>query len=176
MKTMRDMKKSECSRVYKLTFEDGSTHYGRVVLSKQYSATTYLKDTASRERLNNKNPLRVNMTTFVEKKVASELETTKCEIVFEGLTSEAIKVKDEMAENDSNSLNLRSGVEMGERKDIIKIPIRHSKILRSVSGDAITFVSSSYAELHHLVQYLNETKRHPLDDTFTQILVPVERI
>lgn len=170
------MKKSECSRVYKLTFEDGSTHYGRVVLSKQYSATTYLKDTANKERINNRNPLRVNMTTFVEKKVAAELETTKCEIVFEGLTSEAIKVKDEMAENDPNSLNLRSGVEMGERKDVIKIPIKHSKVLRSVSGDVITFVSSSYAMLHDLVQYLNETKRHPLDNTFAQILVPVERI
>lgn len=173
---MESVKKSECSRVYKLTFKDGSTHYGRVVLSKQYSASTYLKDTANRERLNSKNPLRVNMTTFVEKKVAAEVETTKCEIVFEGLTSEAIKVKDEMAEKDSNSLNLRSGVEMGERKDIIKLPIKHSKVLRSVSGDVMTFVSSSYARMHDLVQYLNETKRHPLDNTFAQILIPVERV
>lgn len=175
-KDMESVKKEDCSRVYKLTFEDGSTHYGRVVLSKQYSASTYLKDTANRERLNSKNPLRVNMTTFVEKKVAAEVETTKCEIVFEGLTSEAIKVKDEMAEKDSNSLNLRSGVEMGERKDIIKLPIKHSKVLRSVSGDVMTFVSSSYARMHDLVQYLNETKRHPLDNTFAQILIPVERV
>lgn len=173
---MESVKKEDCSRVYKLTFEDGSTHYGRVVLSKQYSASTYLKDTANRERLNSKNPLRVNMTTVVEKKVAAEVETTKCEIVYEGLTSEAIKVKDEMAEKDSNSLNLRSGVEMGERKDIIKLPIKHSKVLRSVSGDVMTFVSSSYARMHDLVQYLNETKRHPLDNTFAQILIPVERV
>lgn len=175
-KDMESVKKEDCSRVYKLTFEDGSTHYGRVVLSKQYSASTYLKDTANRERLNSKNPLRVNMTTVVEKKVAAEVETTKCEIVYEGLTSEAIKVKDEMAEKDSNSLNLRSGVEMGERKDIIKLPIKHSKVLRSVSGDVMTFVSSSYARMHDLVQYLNETKRHPLDNTFAQILIPVERV
>jgi len=172
----KDMKKSDCSRVYKLSFEDGSTHYGRVVLSKNYSASTYLKDTANRERLNSRNPLRVNMTTFVEKKVAAELEATKCEIVFEGLTSEAIKVKDEMAENDSNSLNLRSGVEMGERKDIVKVPTKYSKLLRSVSGDVISFVSSSYARKHDLVQYLNENKRYPLDNTFAQILVPVERV
>ena len=170
------MIKKDCSRVYKITFEDGSTHYGRVVLTKNYSASTYLKDTANRERLNSKNPLRVNMTTVVEKKVAAEVETTKCEIVFEGLTSEAIKVKDEMAEKDSNSLNLRSGVEMGERKDIIKLPKKHSKVLRSVSGDVMTFVSSSYARLHDLLQYSDETKRHPLDNTFTQILVPVERV
>jgi len=170
------MIKKDCSRVYKITFEDGSTHYGRVVLTKNYSASTYLKDTANRERLNSKNPLRVNMTTVVEKKVAAEVETTKCEIVFEGLTSEAIKVKDEMAEKDSNSLNLRSGVEMGERKDIIKLPKKHSKVLRSVSGDVMTFVSSSYARLHDLLQYSDETKRHPLDNTFTQILAPVERV
>lgn len=170
------MKKKDCSRVYKLTFKDGSTHYGRVVLSKQYSASTYLKDTANRERLNSKNPLRVNMTTIVEKKVAAEVETTKCEIVFEGLTSEAIKVKDEMAETDSNSLNMRTNVEMGARKDMIKLPKKHSKVLKSVSGDVVTFVSSSYARLHNLVQYLNETKRYPLDNTFTQILVPVERV
>ena len=170
------MIKKDCSRVYKITFEDGSTHYGRVVLTKNYSASTYLKDTANRERLNSKNPLRVNMTTVVEKKVAAEVGTTKCEIVFEGLTSEAIKVKDEMAEKDSNSLNLRSGVEMGERKDIVKVPTKYSKLLRSVSGDVVSFVSSSYARKHDLVQYLNENKRYPLDNTFAQILIPVERI
>jgi hypothetical protein len=40
----------------------------------------------------------------------------------------------------------------------------------------MNFVSSSYARLHDLVQYSDETKRHPLDNTFTQILVPVERV
>ena len=171
-----NMIKKDCSRVYKITFEDGSTHYGRVLLTKNYSASTYLKDTSNREKNNKKNPLRVNMTTVVEKKVAAEIETTKCEIVFEGLTSEAIKVKDELSQNDENSLNLRTNVEMGDRKDTIKLPTKHSKVLRSVNGDVMNFVSSSYARLHDLVQYSDETKRHPLDNTFTQILVPVERV
>lgn len=170
------MIKKDCSRVYKLTFKDGSTHYGRVVLTKNYSASTYLKDTSNREKNNKNNPLRVNMTTVVEKKVAAEIETTKCEIVFEGLTSEAIKIKDELSESDLNSLNSRKNVEMGARKDMIKLPKKHSKVLKSVSGDVVTFVSSSYARLHNLVQYLNETKRYPLDNTFAQILIPVERV
>jgi hypothetical protein len=173
---METVKKGDCSRVYKLTFKDGSTHYGRVVLSKQYSASTYLKDTANRARLNSRNPLRVNMTTFVEKRLAVELETTKCEIVYEGLTSEAIKIKDGLSLSDSNSLNMRTNVEMGVRKDIVKLPKKYSKVLRSVGGEVVNYISSSYARTHDLVQYLNETKRHPLDNTFTQILIPVERI
>ncbi len=170
------MKKKDCSRVYKLTFKDGSTHYGRIILTKGYSAQLYLTDTANREKNNKNNPLRVNMTTTVEKKVAAEIETTKCEIVYEGLTSEAIKIKDGLSESDLNSLNSRKNVEMGARKDMIKLPKKHSKVLKSVSGDVMTFVSSSYARMHDLVQYLNETKRYPLDNTFTQILIPVERI
>jgi len=171
------MKKKDCSRVYKLTFKDGSTHYGRIILTKGYSAQLYLTDTANREKNNKNNPNRKdNMTTFVEKKVAAELETTKCEIVYEGLTSEAIKIKDRLSESDLNSLNSRKNVEMGAKKDMIKLPKKHSKVLKSVSGDVMTFVSSSYARLHNLVQYLNETKRYPMDNTFTQILIPVERI
>ena len=78
------MIKKDCSRVYKITFEDGSTHYGRVVLTKNYSASTYLKDTANRERLNSKNPLRVNMTTVVEKKVAAEVELLNVKLFSKG--------------------------------------------------------------------------------------------
>ena len=41
---MNNMNISELSRVYKVTFANGDTHYGRVVSSKKYSASTYLKD------------------------------------------------------------------------------------------------------------------------------------
>jgi hypothetical protein len=169
------MSKSESSRVYKVSFLNGDTHYGRVVLSKNYSAKTYLSDMAGRVLINANNPIRVNMTTEVEKRVHAELSTTTCEIVFEGPTSEAIVIKDTLAAKDLKSLNLRTNVVMGESKDTLKLPMKHTKVMRSISGEVMNFISVSYARTHHLVKFLNETKRHPLDNSFTQILVPIER-
>ena len=176
MREMKTTNKENQSRVYKVTFLNGDTHYGRVVLTKNYSATTYLNDMAGRLKNNLNNPLRVNMTTEVEKRVAEEFATTKCEIVFEGLTSEAIKVKDELSNTDVNSLNLRTNVEVGEsNKETIKVPIKYSKVVKSTKGDVINYISSTYAKLHKLGKYINETQRHPIDNSFTQILVPIQR-
>lgn len=169
------MNKSESSRVYKVTFANGDTHYGRVVLTKNYSAKTYLKDMAGRFIINANNPIRVNMTTEVEKRVHAELSTTTCEIVFEGPTAEAIVVKDTLAANDSNSLNLRSNVVMGESKDTIQVPTKYSKVLKNAKGEIINYINVGYATLHQLVKFLDETKRHPLDKSFAQILIPIQR-
>jgi hypothetical protein len=168
--------KSESSRVYKVTFANGDTHYGRVVLSKNYSAKTYLSDMAGRVLINANNPIRVNMTTEVEKRVHSELSTTLCEIVFEGPTAEAIVVKDTLAAKDLKSLNLRTNVTMGEsNKDTIEVPIKYSKVLKNAKGELLNYINVGYANLHQLVKFLDETKRHPLDKTFAQILIPIER-
>jgi uncharacterized protein YlaI len=169
------MNKSELSRVYKVTFSNGDTHYGRVVLSKNYSAKTYLSDMAGRVLINANNPIRVNMTTEVEKRVHAELSTTTCEIVFEGPTSEAIVVKDTLAAKDLKSLNLRTNVVMGESKDTIEVPTKHSKILRNTKGEILNYISVTYAKLHNLNKYLDETKRHPMDKSFTQIRIPIVR-
>jgi hypothetical protein len=169
------MKKSESSRVYKVTFANGDTHYGRVVLTKNYSAKTYLNDMAGRVIINANNPIRVNMTTEVEKRVHAELSTTKCEIVFEGSTSEAIVIKDTLAANDLKSLNLRTNVVMGESKDTIEVPTKYSKVLKNTKGEILNYISMTYAKLHDLNKYLDETKRHPMDKSFTQILIPIVR-
>jgi hypothetical protein len=167
--------KSESSRVYKVTFANGDTHYGRVVLSKNYSAKTYLSDMAGRVLINANNPIRVNMTTEIEKRIHSELSTTLCEIVFEGPTSEAIVIKDTLAAKDLKSLNLRTNVTMGESKDTIEVPTKHSKVLRNGKGEILNYISMGYANLHQLVKFLDETKRHPLDKSFAQILIPIVR-
>ena len=175
---MRDMKttnKENQSRVYKVTFLNGDTHYGRIVLTKNYSAKTYLSDMASRLKNNLNNPLRVNMTTEVEKRVAEEFKTTKCEIVFEGLTSEAIKVKDTLSKTDKEALNIRTNVVVGESKETIKVPIKYSKVVRSSNGEFINYISSTYAKLHQLGKFLNQTQRHPIDNSFTRILIGIER-
>jgi hypothetical protein len=169
------MNKSESSRVYKVTFANGDTHYGRVVLTKNYSAKTYLSDMAGRVIINANNPIRVNMTTEVEKRVHAELGTTTCEIVFEGPTSEAIVIKDTLAANDLKSLNLRTNVVMGESKDTIEVPTKYSKVLKNTKGEILNYISMTYAKLHDLNKYLDETKRHPMDKSFTQILIPIVR-
>jgi hypothetical protein len=169
------MTKSESSRVYKVTFANGDTHYGRVVLTKNYSAKTYLSDMAGRVIINANNPIRVNMTTEVEKRVHAELSTTKCEIVFEGPTTEAIVIKDTLAAKDLKSLNLRTNVVMGESKDTIEVPTKYSKVLKNTKGEILNYISMTYAKLHDLNKYLDETKRHPMDKSFTQILIPIVR-
>ena len=167
--------KSESSRVYKVSFANGDTHYGRIVLSKNYSARTYLADMAGRLVHNSNNPIRVNMTTEVERRVAMELETTKCEIVFEGSTEEAVRVKDTLVIEDLKSLNTRHGVVMGEQRDEFKIPIKYSKSVKNAAGNIINYISSNYANLNKLGKYLDERSRYPMDKSFVQILVPISR-
>lgn len=169
------MNKSESSRVYKVTFSNGDTHYGRIVLTKNYSAKTYLSDMAGRVMINANNPLRVNMTTEVEKRIHTEFSTTTCEIVFEGPTSEAINIKDTLAAKDLKSLNLRTNVVMGESKDTIEVPTKYSKVLKNVKGETLNYICNSYARLHQLGKFLDETKRHPMDRSYSQILIPIVR-
>jgi len=163
------------SRVYKVTFSNGDTHYGRQSMTTSCSARSYLNNMARRPASNAKNPIRVNMTTEVERRIADELQTTTCEVVFEGPTAEAILVKDRLAAEDIKSLNIRTGVLVGEASGPVKIPVKQSKALKSREGVVLNFISNSYARVHNLVQYLDETKRHPIDKNYVQILVPVER-
>jgi hypothetical protein len=130
---------------------------------------------AGRVIINANNPIRVNMTTEVEKRVHAELSTTKCEIVFEGPTTEAIVIKDTLAAKDLKSLNLRTNVVMGESKDTIEVPTKYSKVLKNTKGEILNYISMTYAKLHDLNKYLDETKRHPMDKSFTQILIPIVR-
>jgi hypothetical protein len=170
-----DMRNENQSRVYKVTFSNGDTHYGRQSMANICSAKSYLSGMASRPASNAKNPIRINMTTWVEKRIADELETTVCEVVFEGPTADAIRVKDSLAAEDTKSLNLRTGVLAGATSSPIKVPAKQSKALKNVDGVVLNFISNNYARIHNLVQYLDETKRHPVDKAYAQILIPIER-
>jgi hypothetical protein len=64
---------------------------------------------------------------------------------------------------------------MGESKDTIEVPTKHSKVLRNSKGEILNYISMGYANLHQLVKFLDETKRHPLDKSFAQILIPIVR-
>lgn len=174
---VRNMNVKDFSRVYKLTFENGETYYGRVVLSKNYSAGTYLKDLAARPKLNALNPLRVNMTTEIEKRIEKELETIKSEIIFEGLTAEAIALKDKLTETDVNCLNIRTNVVMGKIKaEAIKVGKEFSKVMKSKSGAVVSFVDREWARKKGLWEVLNFSNEYPLNAKFVEILKPIERI
>ena len=165
------------SRVYKLTFENKDTYYGRIVLSKNYSANTYLTDMAARPKLNALNPLRVNMTTEIEKRVEKELKSIKSEIIFEGLTSEAIKLKDSMVETDKNSLNIRKNVVMGKSMaEAIKVGKEFSKELKSKSGTVVSYVDREWARKKGLWNILNFSNEYPINNKFVEILKPIERV
>jgi|TARA_B110000902_G_C14113340_1_gene515225 hypothetical protein len=165
------------SRVYKLDFENGDTYYGRVTLSKNYSASTYVKDMAGRPKLNALNPLRVSMTTEVEKRVERELKSIKSEIIFEGLTSEAIEFKDNLVETDKNSLNIRKNVVMGKvMAEAIKVTKQFSKVLTSSTGAVVSYVDREWARKKGLWDVLNFSNVYPINDKFVEILKPIERI
>ena len=171
------MNVKNCSRVYKLTFENGDTYYGRIVLSKNYSASTYVKDMAGRPKLNALNPLRVNMTTEIEKRVEKELKSIKSEIIFEGLTSEAIEFKDKMVETDTNSLNIRKNVVMGKvMAEAIKVTKEFSKVVKSSTGAVVSYVDREWARKKGLWDVLNFSNEYPLNPKFVEILKPIERV
>lgn len=172
------MIKSTNSIVYKTTFEDGTTHYGRVNSDKRYSPKTYISNLLSAYKHNINNPLRINMITDFEKKIHSEQLTLKCEIVFSGTTIESMAAKDSFIKYDKNSMNSRvSSDNTGKiAVEIIKIPKAHSKQLASASGDVVYYIDRSWAKRNGLEHMVNLFKVHPINSEFVLSLKHIERV
>jgi len=170
--------KKENSRLYKTTFEDGVVYFSRVCLSKGYSEKTFISNTISVYKSNKRNPLRKTMITEFEKRVFNEIGTLKCEIIFEGKTTEAMNLRDELIEKTLNCGNKNKSINTEGRisKEIIKVKKEFSKIMKSSTGAVVSYVDREWARKKGLWEVLNFSNEYPLNTKFVEILKPIERI
>ena len=170
--------KKEMSRLYKVTFVDGTVYFSRVCLSKGYSVKTFISNTISVYNSNKRNPLRQTMITEFETRVFEEVTTLKCEIIFEGLTEEAMKMRDEFIKVTPNCGNSKMSLNNEGRisKEIIRVGKEFSKIVKNSTGDIVSFVDSEWAKRKGYWDVLNFSNRYPLNSKYVQILKPIERI
>ena len=170
--------KKEMSRLYKTIFVDGSVYFSRVCLTKGYSEKTFISNTISVYKSNLRNPLRKTMITEFEKRVFNELETLKCEIVFEGLTTEAMSLRDELISKTPNCGNTNKSKNNEGRisKEIIKVGKEFSKVMKSKSGKVVSYVDREWARKKGLWDILNFSNEYPINNKFVEILKPIERI
>ena len=170
--------KKEMSRLYKVTFVDGTVYFSRVCLSKGYSVKTFISNMISVYNSNKRNPLRQTMITEFETRVFEEVTTLKCEIIFEGLTEEAMKLRDELIKVTPNCGNSKMSLNNEGRmaKEIIRVGKEFSKILKSSTGDIVSFVDSEWARQKGYWDVLNFSNRYPLNAKYVQILKEIERI
>ena len=182
----KDMKRFEktpksserLSYVYRTEFEDGSIHFGRVNASKHYTPKSYIGNAVSAVKHNVNNPLRVCMTTEFEYKVANELDTLKCEIVFAGPTDEAKKFRnEEVARLGIMCMNARSaGSDSLGIDNIVTISKEFSKALKS-ANEILYFIDPRYGRSIGLADKMISNVKHPLYPNFIKLAcVQVERV
>ena len=157
----------EKSRIYKVTFENGTVHYGRVALSKGYSEKTYISNLLSGYKHNINNPLRVSMITEFEKRVVNEQSTLMCEIVFEGDTTESTKVKDGLIKNTKLCMNTRlSTINKSPKKQPLKVKKEYVKSLTNSNGEKLTYIDVDRVFVRKLSSVVNFKKKHPIKPNY----------
>lgn len=165
---------SDSSKIYKTTFKNGDVHFGRVVSSKRYSPKIYLSDQISKIKSNRKNPNRVNMTTEFELRVEKEIDTVKCEIVFEGLTAECCEKKDSLIYNSKQCINYRKSVmnrkKVSNPRNIKKIHIK--KLVNPKTNETFHYVDWSWAKSHpYFSKHISIDESHPLYPNFKKLSI-----
>ena len=172
------MNKKQLSRLYKTIFADGTIYFSRVCLTKGYSEKTFISNTISVYKSNLRNPKRQTMITEFEKRVFNELNSLKCEIVYEGPTTEAMKLRDELILKTPNCGNSNKSKNNEGRiaKDVIKVAKTLSKVINNGSGQIISYVDREWARKKGLWEFINFSNEYPLNTQFVEILKPIKRI
>tara|TARA_B100001287_G_scaffold156285_2_gene131486 strand:- start:334 stop:861 length:528 start_codon:yes stop_codon:yes gene_type:complete len=165
---------SDYSKIYKTTFKNGDVHFGRVVSSKKYSPKIYLNDQISKVKSNSKNPNRINMTTEFELRVQREIDTVKCEIVFEGLTAECCQKKDSLIYNSKQCINYRKSVMNKKRVDVPRTIKKDyvKKLINPTTKEIFYYVDWSWAKSHpYFSKHISIDKSHPLHPNFKKLTI-----
>lgn len=165
----KDMK---VKNLFKVTFESGKTYYSLTGVS---TIKSFINSNIQLAKLHLKCPDIHPITTFESLLLEEKFEI---ELLGSGPIDEMAVIKDELVESDEMTINSKKTVIEKKKlvKEILKVPTKYSKVLKSISGDVVNYVSASYARTNDLVKYLNETKRHPLDSSFVQIQLSIQRI
>lgn len=171
--------KNESSKIYKTTFEDGTVYFSRLSSSKGYSGKTFISNMVSHYKSFSNNPLRKNLVTEFETRCFNEVDTVKCEIIFEGSTSEAMKMRDKLIKSTPNCGNTKFSSNNGQNgasREILKVTKEFSKVVKSSTGAVVSYVDREWARKKGLWDVLNFSNEYPLNSKFVEILKPIERI
>jgi len=166
------------SRIFKVSFQDGATHYGRSTGKYVKSIESYIKSNISVGKFHRENPHIHAMAEFEEKLINGE--DVSCEIVYEGTNlTECVEYRDTLISNDVNCMNFRKSQKcdgtrtMNQLVETVKK--QFSKILTS-NGQKIYFISKEYGLKKGWLGVMNCNKVYPLDSSFCEITIPLNRI
>jgi hypothetical protein len=170
--------KNEFSKIYKTTFEDGTVYFSRLSSSKGYSGKTFISNMVSHYNSFTNNPLRKNLVTEFETRCYNEVATVKCEIVFEGLTSEAMVMRDKLIKTTLNCGNTNSSSNNGQngaKRELLRVSKEFSKSITNSMGVVVSYVDRDWAKRKGLWEFLNFSSVYPINPKFVEILRPIER-
>ena len=170
--------KNEFSKIYKTTFEDGTVYFSRLSSSKGYSGKTFISNMVSHYNSFTNNPLRKNLVTEFETRCYNEVATVKCEIVFEGLTSEAMVMRDKLIKTTFNCGNTNSSSNNGQngaKRELLRVSKEFSKSITNSMGVVVSYVDRDWAKRKGLWEFLNFSSVYPINPKFVEILRPIER-
>ena len=159
------------SKLYKTTFKNGDVHYGRVASHKSWSAKNYLKDKLSAIKHNSKTPNRINMITSFELRVQKEWDRVKCEIIYEGLTLDCCKKKDELISKTPKCLNERVSTinKMDTKPRIIKKEYV-KKLVSPKTNETFYYVDWVWAKSHpYFSKHIVSHQSHPIYKNFKKL-------
>jgi len=165
---MRDMKNKT---LFKVMFESGKTYYG---LTTTPTIKSFIRTNVNLAKFHLENPNIHTITTFESLLLEEKFEV---QILGVGPIEEMAHIKDTLVEGDTMCINSKKSVINKKKitKEVIKVPIKYSKVVRSSNGEIINYISATYAKLHQLGKFINQTQRHPIDNSFTRIIVGIER-
>ena len=103
------MNKPKVSRIFKVTFKDGLTHYGRITKISPMTVESYIKSTISLGTFHKNNPHIHTIVEFEEKVINGEVDS--CEIVLETKDTDlAVSERDTLIKNDTNCMNFKKSL------------------------------------------------------------------
>jgi len=169
------------NNIFKTTFSDGTTHFFRVPASRNKNVKSYLGYQYSTYKHNISNPNRLHNVTEFETRLAKELNTLKCELVFSGTPEECKVERDRLVRTTPNCMNFKASINdstgnMGKTPTIQLKADKVKTITSTADGSKMYFIDKEYGYLRGLSDNMIG-KKHPLNPNFIQIVgLNIEKI
>lgn len=169
------------NNIFKTTFTDGTTHFFRVPSSRNKTPKSYIAYQYSTYKHNVSNPNRSSNVTEFETRVAQELNTLKCELVFSGTEQQCKVERDRLIKVTDKCMNFKSSSNdstgrMGS-KLLVQIKSEYVKTLSAIDGTKLYFINMEYGFRRALKENMVTYKKHPLNPNFVQIIgLEIEKI
>lgn len=162
------------NNIFKTTFSDGTTHFFRVPAARNKTPKSYIAYQYSTYKHNISNPSRSHNVTEFETRVAQELNTLKCELVFTGSVEECKAERDRLVRITPNCMNFKASINdtTGKMGKVTTLQLKAEKvktITSTVDGSKMFFIEREYGHLRGLGESMIG-KKHPLYPNYIQIV------